>query len=81
MAEFAVGTMLNLARSIPQAFKLQQDRKLCWDERWTKFQGLELRGLTVGIFGYGAIGEEVARLCKSFGNENDRCAEDEETDG
>jgi glycerate dehydrogenase len=31
------------------------------------FPNQELRGRTVGIIGYGGIGQEIARLCSAFG--------------
>ncbi len=34
---------------------------------WTRFPPRELYGKTVGIVGFGHIGEEVGRLAKAFG--------------
>ena len=45
-----------------------QRRKHWWGDHDDYYQmPLELRGSTVGIVGYGAIGREVARLVKAFG--------------
>ena len=36
-------------------------------ERWSLFVPRELRGMTMGIVGYGSIGRQVARLAQTFG--------------
>jgi D-3-phosphoglycerate dehydrogenase len=36
---------------------------------WSKLQGVELRGRTLGLVGAGRIGGEVARRCRAFGME------------
>jgi phosphoglycerate dehydrogenase-like enzyme len=55
--------MVNLARDVPGMLRNQQGR--VWDPA-ARFQG-ELRGATVGIYGYGGIGRETARLAKALG--------------
>ncbi len=59
VAELAVGLMLAVARKI--AFS---DRKMRSGE-WVKHEavGLELKGKTLGIVGFGRIGKAVARIC------------------
>ncbi len=37
------------------------------EDRFSRFQPTELRGSTVGIIGYGSVGREVARVCRSLG--------------
>jgi D-3-phosphoglycerate dehydrogenase len=60
VAELAVGLMLALARSIPQA---SQDTKA---GGWPRLAGFSLEGRTVGLYGFGAIGKEVARRLRGF---------------
>ncbi|MBI1276560.1 MAG: hypothetical protein GC179_00390 [Anaerolineaceae bacterium] len=61
-AEFAFGLMLALARHIPQAFVSMQGGK--WDRK--SYQGVELRGKTLGIVGYGRIGQAVGNRAAAF---------------
>jgi len=63
IAEWNIAMMINLLRDLPEMFRHQQQG--IWD-RDARFQR-ELRGLTVGIWGYGGIGRATARLAKSFG--------------
>lgn len=53
-------------RRLPLAFELQQ--KAQWPtDRWGLFVPDELRGATIGIIGYGAMGREIGRLCAALG--------------
>lgn len=61
-AEFAFGLMLALARHIPQAFDSLNAGK--WDRK--SFMGVELRGKTLGIVGFGRIGRAVAKRALAF---------------
>jgi D-3-phosphoglycerate dehydrogenase len=61
-AEFAFGLMLALARHIPQAFDSLNAGK--WDRK--SFMGVELRGKTLGIVGFGRIGRAVAKRAQAF---------------
>lgn len=63
IAEWNVAMMLNLVRDFPRMLRNQQAH--VWD-RSASFQR-ELRGLTVGLWGYGGLGRETARLAKSLG--------------
>lgn len=66
MAEYIIGMMIALGHKFPQMRESFLKRE--WrQDRQQKFMPLELRGATVGIVGYGAIGREVARLAKCFG--------------
>jgi phosphoglycerate dehydrogenase-like enzyme len=68
VAEFTLGLMLSLSRNFQVALDLQRARKWCPNEERLKFfPNQELRGRTVGILGYGGIGQEIARLCCAFG--------------
>jgi D-3-phosphoglycerate dehydrogenase len=61
-AEHTFGLMLALARHIPQS-----DASLrggSWDRK--SFNGVELRGKTLGIIGLGRIGREVGRRAAAF---------------
>ncbi|MBL8165236.1 MAG: hypothetical protein JNJ61_24855 [Anaerolineae bacterium] len=61
-AEFAFGLMLALARHIPQAFDSLNAGK--WDRK--SFMGVELRGKTLGVVGFGRIGRAVAKRAQAF---------------
>lgn len=63
IAEWNIAMMVNLARDMRCVFH-NQDRQI-WD-RSARFQR-EIRGLTVGIWGYGGIGRETSRLAKTMG--------------
>jgi phosphoglycerate dehydrogenase-like enzyme len=63
IAEWNVAMMVNLLRDARQMIRNQE--QAVWD-RSARFQK-ELRGLTVGIWGYGGIGRETARLARQLG--------------
>lgn len=63
IAEWCISMMINLARDLPGMFRNQSRR--VWD-RDARFQQ-EIRGTTLGIYGYGGIGRETARLAKALG--------------
>lgn len=63
IAEWNVAMMVNLARDMRQLVR-NQDAAV-WD-RSAIFQR-EIRGMTVGIWGYGGIGRETARLARAMG--------------
>ncbi len=63
IGEWNLAMMINLARHGRQMFLNQEAR--VWD-RSAVFQN-EVRGGTVGIWGYGGIGRETARLAKCLG--------------
>jgi phosphoglycerate dehydrogenase-like enzyme len=65
IAEWCVAMMVNLARDVPGMLRNQQQR--LWDPG-ARFQG-ELRGSVLGLYGYGGIGRETARLAKALGLE------------
>ncbi|WP_164745283.1 D-2-hydroxyacid dehydrogenase [Georgenia faecalis] len=54
IAEYAIGTMISMARQLPDYYRAQQEH------RWARYVGRDFAGSTVGIFGTGAIGQEVA---------------------
>ncbi|MBL9199649.1 MAG: D-2-hydroxyacid dehydrogenase [Opitutaceae bacterium] len=63
IAEWCVAMMVNLLRDMRQLIR-NQDAAV-WD-RGAVFQR-ELRGMTAGIWGYGGIGRETARLARALG--------------
>jgi phosphoglycerate dehydrogenase-like enzyme len=63
IAEWNIAMMINLARDM-RGLIHNQDLRI-WD-RAPRFQR-EIRGSVVGIWGYGGIGRETARLAKSLG--------------
>ena len=63
IAEWNLAMMVNLARDFRQMIRNQE--ATVWD-RSAIFQR-EIRGLTVGLWGYGGIGRETARLAKAMG--------------
>lgn len=68
MAEYTLMMMLSLAHRMPAIVEHQQ--RHFWPApaaRWQLFMPLELRGATVGILGYGSIGQEIGRLARAFG--------------
>ena len=64
VAELTICKMLELARSTIQSNYEVQDRR-----QWNKYRylGVELAGKTVGIIGFGSIGQRVGELCRVFG--------------
>ena len=64
VAELTICKMLELARSTIQSNYEVQDR-----HQWNKYKylGIELAGKTVGIIGFGTIGQRVGELCRVFG--------------
>ncbi|GAB3930419.1 D-2-hydroxyacid dehydrogenase [Larkinella terrae] len=63
IAEWNIAMMINLARDVRGLVRNQENR--VWD-RSARFQK-EIRGSVVGIWGYGGIGRETARLAKALG--------------
>ena len=67
-AEHAVGLLLALARNIPQAHAaLVQGR---WER--SRFGGVEVDGKTLGVLGFGRIGQLVAARARGLGMARDR---------
>jgi phosphoglycerate dehydrogenase-like enzyme len=63
MGEMVLEMMLMFAKDAPACFQMKQAKE------WRRFRPGLLRGQTVGILGLGAVGREIARLCKAFGME------------
>lgn len=62
VAELTIGLILAFSRKICEADKSMKECK--WEK--SKFNGIELKGKTLGIIGFGRNGKEVARLASSF---------------
>jgi len=62
-AEHTIGLLVALARNIPQAHSaLKQGR---WERN--AYDGIELAGKTLGVLGFGRIGQQVARRAAGLG--------------
>jgi D-3-phosphoglycerate dehydrogenase / 2-oxoglutarate reductase len=62
-AEHTVGLLVALSRNIPQAHaELKQGR---WER--SAYAGVELAGKTLGVLGFGRIGQQVARRARGLG--------------
>ncbi len=61
-AEHAFGLMLALARHIPKAHMSMLEGR--WDRKL--FMGAELRGKTLGIIGFGRIGQALGKRAQAF---------------
>lgn len=64
-AELTIALMLSVARGVPAADSSVRSGE--WHR--SRFQGVELRGRTLGLIGAGRIGREVAHRCEAFGME------------
>jgi D-3-phosphoglycerate dehydrogenase / 2-oxoglutarate reductase len=62
-AEHTMALLLALARNIPQAYASLMEGK--WDR--SKYSGVELYEKTLGIVGFGRIGQLVAQRARGFG--------------
>ena len=62
VSEMVFALMIDLARGITRSASLYHENKIP-----EASMGRELKGSTLGVIGYGAIGKEVVRLGKAFG--------------
>jgi len=60
-AELTMALILSMARRVAEADGAMRKGT------WSKLQGVELRGRTLGLVGAGRIGGEVAKRCRAFG--------------
>lgn len=63
IAEWNVAMMINLGRDLRTMIRNQDAARWHVDDRYAH----EIRGGTVGLWGYGGIGRETARLAKTLG--------------
>ncbi len=61
IAEYVFAYILSHIKRLPQHASNQAERA------WTPLESIELAGQTLGIVGYGGIGEACAKLAKAFG--------------
>jgi D-3-phosphoglycerate dehydrogenase len=61
-AEHTVALLLALARNVPQAHAALREGR--WER--SRFGGVELAGKTLGIVGFGRIGQQVARRARAL---------------
>lgn len=67
VAELTVGLILALIRKVPAAHQMVTTGK--WVDPtvcYSSFRGTELTGKTIGIVGFGAIGQQVAKMLSAF---------------
>ena len=64
-AELSFGLMLSLLRKIPHSFSDVVEGN--WD--YDRFMGRQLKGMKVGIIGYGRLGKMMSKYCQTFGME------------
>ena len=62
-SELAFGLMLSLLRNIPECNN--HVSRYYWD--YTQFMGRQIKGLNIGIVGYGRLGKMMYKFCKAFG--------------
>src|SRR4051812_14564979 len=62
-AEHTIGLLVSLARNIPQAHAALKDGR--WER--SRWGGVELAGKTLGVLGFGRIGQQVARRAGGLG--------------
>jgi phosphoglycerate dehydrogenase-like enzyme len=67
VAEYVLGAMLIFARRWNEMLALQRDHAWASGRAWHDLRGVELRGQTLGIVGFGAIGRRVAQIGRAFG--------------
>ena len=63
VAELVIGHMFSAARFISIAGHTMREGK--WEKK--AYKGVELMGRTVGVIGYGRIGQAVGRRCQALG--------------
>ena len=62
-SELGFGLMINLLRKIPQSFESVKQ----YEWNYEPFVGRQIKGLTIGIIGFGRLGKIMANFCYHFG--------------
>jgi len=65
VAEFAIGAMIFMQRRMLMLHSAVASPNLDWARRTDDFRGNEMTGSTVGVVGFGAIGQLVARMARA----------------
>jgi phosphoglycerate dehydrogenase-like enzyme len=61
LAEFSIASILFFAKDLRRLVSSQEAGK------WEQFDVVQIRGLTLGVVGYGEIGRETGRLARALG--------------
>lgn len=64
-SELALGLMMCLLRKIPES--IEHTKNYGWD--YTKFLGRQVKGLKIGVVGYGRLGKMFTKFVKALGAE------------
>ncbi len=68
VADLTVAMLIMLARRLPEAMEfLAQGNQLTDNWQGARFMGSDLRGHTLGLVGYGQVGQKVAGRARAFG--------------
>ena len=65
MAEYVMTAVLSASQRVEERRQLQESRK--WPESFIDYEIHGVRGKTMVIIGYGAVGRETARVASAFG--------------
>jgi len=65
IAEYVIGLMLAWAHHVPRMLAYQSRAEWATN-RWANFVPRKLRGMTLGLVGYGAIGRSIAQRARGF---------------
>ncbi len=66
IAQYVWAQILAFAHRVPTMLRFQEKHEWAHN-RWDNFAPRDIRGQTIALVGYGAIGREVARLAQAFG--------------
>jgi D-3-phosphoglycerate dehydrogenase len=67
VADFALALILVLARNVLKGAQFVKENRMFTKEEWEGFFGQELKGMTIGLVGYGNVGSRVAKRALGFG--------------
>lgn len=69
VAQHAFALLLDITNRVELHNRRVRRGEWSFDEKWARegYRLIELRGKTMGVVGYGAIGREVARIAQAFG--------------